>query len=546
MKKKFGALLLALCMVLTILPAVSPVSVKAAASDSSIGVSYNTHVQRVGWQEYVQDGDTAGTEGRALRLEAIHINLNNSDYEGGIEYTTHVQKIGWQDWKSDGDLSGTEGQALRLEAIKIRLTGEISYYYDVYYRVHAQKFGWLDWTKNGLPSGTAGFGYRLEAIQIKLVAKDDTENAPSSTGYITDSFKKASSVSYATHVQSYGWQTAVSDGKMSGTSGQAKRLEAITIKLDNQEFDGSINYTTHVQSYGWQNWKSDGEMSGTSGQAKRLEGIRIWLSGDIAEYYTVTYRVHVQSIGWQDWKSSSEMAGTEGRGLRLEGIEIKLVPININDHWHTYTDWRESRDYDTSLRICTKCGAVQKKQHHYEVVGEGTDRQTEGWYLHRCTACGNEKWGGYSNPDDYAEMSYDTNYEYVILPEGTEYTEGITGYESRDKQATVKLGDTPVYELYLLLRNEDGTHTVVSPEQYTLDIEELHVNAMYEYRKLEDAASINGDSYQIVLKNIEEEGGYLIYLTALINDEFGERGMIIPENGHDSDRPIALYVEVEK
>ncbi len=288
-------------------------------------VSYRTHVQKEGWQSSVGDGATSGTTGKGLRLEGIEINLGDLGYEGGIEYATHIQSIGWQDWKSNGEMSGTEGRALRLEAIKIRLTGDLANYYDVYYRVHAQKFGWLGWTMNGRPSGTSGYAYRLEAIQIKLVPKSETEDVPETSGLITDSFKKAKNVSYQTHVQSYGWQSYVSDGAMSGTSGQAKRLEGIRIKLDSPEFDGGIEYQTHVQSYGWQPWVSNGEMSGTSGQAKRLEGIRIRLTGEMAKYYSVTYRVHVQSIGWQDWKSDGEMAGTEGRALRLEGIEIKLV-----------------------------------------------------------------------------------------------------------------------------------------------------------------------------------------------------------------------------
>ena len=33
-------------------------------------------------------------------------------------------------------MSGTQGRALRLEAIKIRLTGELANKYDIYYRVH--------------------------------------------------------------------------------------------------------------------------------------------------------------------------------------------------------------------------------------------------------------------------------------------------------------------------------------------------------------------------------------------------------------------------
>lgn len=98
---------------------------------------------------------------------------------GGISYSSHVQDIGWQDWKSNGDLSGTSNQSKRVEAIKIKLTGDVANYYDVYYRVHAQNYGWLDWAKNGEAAGTQGYSCRLEAIQIVLVKKGDA--APGST-----------------------------------------------------------------------------------------------------------------------------------------------------------------------------------------------------------------------------------------------------------------------------------------------------------------------------------------------------------------------------
>lgn len=66
-------------------------------------------------------------------------------------------------------------------------------------------------------------------------------------------------------------------------------------------------------------------MSGTSGQAKRLEAIQIRLTGDMAEQYDVYYRVHAQSYGWLGWTSNGESAGTEGLSKRLEAIEIVLV-----------------------------------------------------------------------------------------------------------------------------------------------------------------------------------------------------------------------------
>ena len=142
-------------------------------------VQYQTHVQNIGWQGYVQDGAMSGTSGQSLRLEGIHINLSNQDYAGSIQYKTHVQNIGWQNWVSDGALSGTSGQSLRLEAIQIQLTGEMANHFDVYYRVHSQNIGWMGWAKNGEEAGTAGFAYRLEGIEIQLVQKDGA--APGST-----------------------------------------------------------------------------------------------------------------------------------------------------------------------------------------------------------------------------------------------------------------------------------------------------------------------------------------------------------------------------
>jgi uncharacterized protein YjdB len=113
---------------------------------------------------------------------------------------------------------------------------------------------------------------------------------------------------------------------MSGTSGKAKRLEGINIKLTNLPCSGGITYRTHVQSYGWQSWKSNGEMSGTSGESKRLEAIEIKLTGEMAEKYDVYYRVHAQSYGWLGWAKNGASAGTSGLSKRLEGIQIVLVP----------------------------------------------------------------------------------------------------------------------------------------------------------------------------------------------------------------------------
>ena len=67
-------------------------------------------------------------------------------------------------------------------------------------------------------------------------------------------------------------------------------------------------------------------MSGTSGQAKRLEAIQIRLTGELAQHYDIYYRVHAQHFGWLGWAKNGESSGTAGYAYRLEGIQILLVP----------------------------------------------------------------------------------------------------------------------------------------------------------------------------------------------------------------------------
>ncbi|MDV8932838.1 hypothetical protein [Leuconostoc citreum] len=38
-----------------------------------------------------------------------------------ISYQAHVQNVGWQGWVSNGQTAGTVGQALRVEAFKMEL-----------------------------------------------------------------------------------------------------------------------------------------------------------------------------------------------------------------------------------------------------------------------------------------------------------------------------------------------------------------------------------------------------------------------------------------
>ncbi|EGO5145175.1 hypothetical protein H4N16_000841 [Enterococcus faecalis] len=302
----------------------------AKAEEKVPDINYQTHIQDIGWQGVVKNGEISGTSRHSLRLEGIKMNISNSDLAGSVEYRTHVQEIGWQGYVKDNQLSGTSGKSLRLEAIQIRLTGEIANAYDVYYRVHIEDKGWLNWAKNSESAGSQSAAKRLEAIQIKLVKKG--EAAPEGNGkafLIGNEAKRPDeikpNVNYQTHVQEIGWQGFVRNGESAGTSGKKLRLEAIKINLSDAALAGNIEYSTHVQSIGWQEKKKNGELSGTSGKKLRLEAIKINLSGDVSRYYDVYYRVHIQDKGWLNWAANGAPSGSQSASKRLEAIQIKIV-----------------------------------------------------------------------------------------------------------------------------------------------------------------------------------------------------------------------------
>ncbi|MCD8109419.1 MAG: hypothetical protein LUE14_04880 [Clostridiales bacterium] len=153
----------------------------------------------------------------------------------------------------------------------------------------------------------------------------------------SESSESESMVVYSGHAQTYGDLTSVADGAVLGTTGQSKRLEAISISKGTalSDVDGSIQYRVHVQSYGTLDWVSDVASAGTTGESKRIEAIQIRLTGELSEQYDIYYSMHVQKYGWTNWtKGLSEAdsvngtdgwCGTNGLYLRVEAIQVILV-----------------------------------------------------------------------------------------------------------------------------------------------------------------------------------------------------------------------------
>lgn len=313
-------------------------------------VTYKSHVQDLGW-ESKWASDISGTTGKSKRLEAIQIKLNDVT-SGNVEYKTHIQDYGWESgWKKNGEISGTSGKSKRLEAIQIRLTDKLSEAYDIYYRVHAQNYGWLDWASNGEKAGTQGKSYRLEAIEIRIVAKG--ENAPGKTN---EPFKK-DDVKYQAHVSNIGWQNAVYDGEISGTTGRSLSMEALNITLIDPDIAGGIRYKAHVQNIGWQDWTSNGLNTGTTGRSLRMEALQVELTGEISKNYDVYYRLHVANFGWLGWAKNGEIAGSTGWSNAVEALEIKLVKSGSHapgstDNHYVSSEWKtQLKQIDETTKV---------------------------------------------------------------------------------------------------------------------------------------------------------------------------------------------------
>lgn len=119
-------------------------------------ISYEAHVENIGWQESRENGEIAGTEGKGLRLEAINIHSNFP-----LKYRVHIENKGWTDFVNQDSIAGTVGEALRLEAIHIIADREIVA------KAHVENIGWQeDQIGKEIIIGTEGKALRLEALRI--------------------------------------------------------------------------------------------------------------------------------------------------------------------------------------------------------------------------------------------------------------------------------------------------------------------------------------------------------------------------------------------
>lgn len=284
-------------------------------------LSAEYHIQNLGWQKKIGTSVSLGTIGSALRLEDLKLSFPSND-NVGITYSAHIQNRGWVNNISENNTTNNTGKSMRLEALKLNLIGTDEKYYDIFYRTYSETLGWSGWAKNGQAAGSEGFGKKIYSVQIIIALKGENPIVVSNNA-LKVYFNPV--LYYKAHVENNGWMATVSQGGISGTVGQSKRLEAIQIILQSTPFNGTIEYQTHVQSIGWTSKVTNGKTSGTTGAKKRLEAIRINLTSDMAKEYDIYYRTHIQSYGWTGWAKNGAASGSEGLSKRMEALEIRIV-----------------------------------------------------------------------------------------------------------------------------------------------------------------------------------------------------------------------------
>ncbi|MEU3505253.1 hypothetical protein ABZ726_32600 [Streptomyces hundungensis] len=126
-------------------------------------------------------------------------------------------------------------------------------------------------------------------------------------------------ICYAAHVQDIGWQSAVCDGAVAGTTGQSRRMEALAVSTGGV---GGVCANAHLADIGWQGWAcgSDGQVVtvGTTGQSRRMEALGVQVGSG-----SVGAQAHVEGYGWLSSVAGNPVyAGTTGQSRRMEAVRI--------------------------------------------------------------------------------------------------------------------------------------------------------------------------------------------------------------------------------
>ena len=187
-----------------------------------------------------------------------------------------------------------------------------------------------------------GIGVAAPVASTPVKRPEPVDGYITSGGVFQDKKDVFGAVSYQVHARDIGWCNWQSDGKMAGSTGQNRRIEAFRMIPV-----GETDVTVHIKDIGNKEYKNitKDTILGTTGQDKRIESIKI--TGKDTCYL---YRVQQKNVGWSDWMSNGEWAGAQGKSLQIEAIEIKKAMFVVNPHIQD-KGWMGDRAAETVIGI---------------------------------------------------------------------------------------------------------------------------------------------------------------------------------------------------
>ncbi len=142
-------------------------------------------------------------------------------------------------------------------------------------------------------------------------------------------------LTYQTHAHKVGWGTWKSEDQISNDIEQKLDIQAIKINYPGHKVYYSVYYNAEE---GWSQEIESPNMAGTTGQAKAIFGLRIRLDEAGTKEFDILYRVHKFDGTWSDWAKNGEVIYSYGQ--KLNAIQIKLESNLISE---VYTD-KKSQD----------------------------------------------------------------------------------------------------------------------------------------------------------------------------------------------------------
>ena len=344
-------------------------------------ITYDAHVKKIGWQDYVNESEIAGTVGKSLPMEAFKMSLKDKFKGVTVSYQAHVSKIGWQPWVNEGEIAGTTGKSLPIEAVRVRIvetvhpesfdieqssvslaikeTTNLSTKFtpedttiksviwestdsnvvsvDENGRITAKAEGQAiikGTTKDGELTDTCNVevhSVALNNISVNkrtdsiLVGKTDKLSVIYSPSNATNqNVKWTSSNNSIATVDNNGNVKGIKEGNVviTATSEEGNYTSSCNVTI--KDYHPSVTYRAFCQRQGWQKTVSNGQTAGNVGKSLRIESLNIGLK-DAPPGAKINYNVYVHGRGWFNTASNNANTGTTNRALAIEGLKVYLT-----------------------------------------------------------------------------------------------------------------------------------------------------------------------------------------------------------------------------